>query len=93
MAAQADNMARSASIMLVFGIGVSIPLLALAYGLRTAIGARRDRMRNVAKWAKPVMGAALLWVGVMILTGWDRALETVLVEAMPMWLVRLTTMF
>jgi len=93
MAAQADNIARSASIMVVFGIGVSIPLLALAYGSRTAIGARRDRLRNMAKWAKPVMGVALLWVGIMILTGWDRALEGVLVDAMPMWLVRLTTMF
>jgi cytochrome c-type biogenesis protein len=93
MAAQADNMARSASIMLVFGIGVSVPLLALAYGSRTAIGARRDSMRNMAKWAKPVMGIALLWVGIMILTGWDRALEAVLVNAMPLWLVRLTTMF
>jgi len=77
----------------VFGIGVSIALLALAYGSRTAIGARRDRLRNIAKWAKPVMGVALLWVGIMILTGWDRALEEVLVNAMPMWLVRLTTMF
>ncbi len=93
MAAQADNIARSASIMVVFGIGVSIPLLALAYGSRSAIGGRRDRMRNIAKWAKPVMGGALLLVGAMILTGWDRALEAVLVDTMPLWLVRLTTMF
>jgi cytochrome c-type biogenesis protein len=93
MAAQADNMARSASIMLVFGVGVSIPLLALAYSSRTVIGARRDRLRKVAKWAKPIMGVALLWVGLMILTGWDRALEALLVDVMPIWLVRLTTMF
>jgi cytochrome c-type biogenesis protein len=39
------------------------------------------------------MGVALLWVGLMILTGWDRALEALLVDVMPIWLVRLTTMF
>jgi len=39
------------------------------------------------------MGVALLWLGLMILTGSDRALEGLLVDAMPIWLVRLTTMF
>lgn len=93
LAAQAGSMAQSASVMVVFGIGVSVPLLALAYGSQKAIGARKDRMRRVSQWAKPVMGGALLLVGGMILTGWDRALETVLVQSMPDWLVRLTTAF
>ena len=93
LAVQAETMVQSASVMLVFGLGVSVPLLALAYGSRTAIGARKDRVGDMAKWAKPVMGVALLWVGVMILTGWDRALEAVLVQSMPEWLVRLTTAF
>lgn len=93
LAAQTGTMSQAASVMAVFGIGVSVPMLALAYGSRTAIGVRRGRLRNAGKWAKPVLGGALLLVGAMILTGWDRALEAVLVASMPDWLVRFTTAF
>ena len=42
---------------------------------------------------KAALGCVLLLVGVAILTGYDKALETQLVNASPDWLSNLTTRF
>lgn len=93
LAAQAEELARSISLMLVFGLGVSVPLLALAYGSRTALAVRRDGLRRAAAWARPVLGWAVLAVGVLILTGLDRRIESWLLDYAPPGLVRFTTAF
>ncbi len=91
LAAQADTAARAGLIMLLFGIGASLPLLVLAYGSRQAILARRQRMAALASGAKPVMGGVLVGLAVMVLTGMDKLLETWATQAMPGWLIDLTT--
>jgi cytochrome c biogenesis protein CcdA len=91
LAAQSDTMLRAALMMIVFGLGAATPVLALAYGTRQAISARRDRLRRVSAAAIPVMGAVLVIVGVLVLTGLDKIIETILTDAMPPWLVNLTT--
>jgi len=93
MAAQSGTVLKAASIMAVFSLGATAPLLALAYGSRQAMTTRRDRLARLAKWAKPVMGAALLGMGLFIVTGIDKLVETGLANAMPSWLVDLTTRF
>ena len=40
-----------------------------------------------------LMGAALLVIGLAILTGFDKTLETALTQAAPSWLVDITTRF
>jgi hypothetical protein len=40
-----------------------------------------------------VLGALLVWVGVAILAGWDRGLESWVVDHSPEWLTRLTTRY
>jgi hypothetical protein len=42
---------------------------------------------------KRVLGGLLLVVGVLIMTGGDRAFEAVVVAASPDWLIDLTTMY
>lgn len=93
LAAQSGTTAQAALIMLVFSLGATAPMLALAYGSRQAMTARRDRLAKLAKWGKPVMGAILLVMGVLILTGLDKVIETALTAAMPPWLVAVTTRF
>jgi cytochrome c-type biogenesis protein len=91
LAAQGQSLGRAMAVMLTFGLGAATPIIALAYGSRQAIFARRDRLRLVSHVAKPIMGAAFLAVGALVLTGLDKVVEASLTRAMPDWLVTVTT--
>jgi cytochrome c-type biogenesis protein len=91
LAAQGDSAIKAAAVMAVFGLGAATPILALAYGSRQAIFARRDLLARTSRIAKPVMGAAFAFVGAFVLTGLDKIIETSLTNAMPDWLTDLTT--
>ena len=67
------------------------PILLLAYGSRQAILARRGWMSEASRVGKPLMGAALVGIGLFIVTGLDKTVETALTNAMPDWLVSVTT--
>lgn len=91
LAAQTDGFGAAALRMLVFGLGAASVLALFAIGSRAAVTARRDRLIGLAARAKPVMGAVLVAVGAMVLTGFDKWLETRLVAVMPDWLIAFTT--
>jgi cytochrome c-type biogenesis protein len=91
LAAQSDTIARAALIMAVFSLGAATPILALAYGSRQAIIARRDWLARLSRAAKPLMGYALVGVGAFVLTGFDKTVETALTSVMPDWLVTFIT--
>ncbi len=48
-------------------------------------------LARMSRVAKPTMGVAFAFVGVFILTGFDKIVETSLTNAMPDWLTTLTT--
>ncbi|CAA7615335.1 putative cytochrome c-type biogenesis protein membrane protein [Magnetospirillum sp. LM-5] len=89
LAASGDDLGRAALVMLAFALGAVTPVLALAYGL----GRRRKELGAFAQRAKPAMGAVLVAVALLVLTGADKQVETALVAIMPDWLVTLTVMF
>lgn len=91
LAAQRNTLVQAATIMAIFGLGAATPILALAYGSRQAIFSRRDRLAKASRIAKPVMGAAFAFVGLFVVTGFDKVVETSLTNAMPDWLITLTT--
>jgi cytochrome c-type biogenesis protein len=91
LAAQSSTALQAALVMIVFGLGAATPILALAYGSRQAILTRRDWLTKLSQVGKPVMGVALLTFGLLVLTGLDKRLETILTNAAPDWLVDLTT--
>ncbi|MDA1132553.1 MAG: cytochrome c biogenesis CcdA family protein [Proteobacteria bacterium] len=93
LAAQGETIVQSGLLMLVFGLGVAVPLLALAYGSRQALAARRDGLRRAAQWAKPAMGWALLLIGFGLVSGLDRRLEARILDFTPQWLIQFTTAF
>ncbi|MBS0244976.1 MAG: cytochrome c biogenesis protein CcdA [Proteobacteria bacterium] len=93
LASQGGGIAQATVIMLAFGLGAATPILVLAYGSRQAIFLRRDWLTRSSKWAKPVIGTTLAMIGLFILTGLDHTIETGLTEAMPDWLVAVTTRF
>ena len=60
LAAQSETAGRAVMIMALFSLGAATPILALAYGSRQAIVARRDLLARSSQIAKPLMGAALV---------------------------------
>ena len=86
LAASGESLGQAAVTMLAFGVGVSTVLMALAYGSRQAVSARRGKLAEWMPWAKPAMGATLLVVGIAILFHFDRMIEGWLLDAMPVWL-------
>lgn len=93
LAAQGRDLASVAAVMIAFGLGAALPLLLVSRLSRQVLMRWRGRMMGVGKAGKILLGAASLAVSVLILTGFDRSLETMLVEASPAWLTALTTRF
>lgn len=91
MAARGENLGTVILTMLAFGIGTSLPLLALASMSREALLRWRGRMLSASSGLKMVLGALLFIAGVMTLSGFDRTIQIGLERALPDWLVAITT--
>jgi cytochrome c biogenesis protein CcdA len=93
LAARSEHLAGVAVTMAAFGIGAALPLLAIGLMSRETLTRWRDHLLSAGRGGKALMGALLLAVGLLILSGLDKRLEAVLVEASPAWLTELTTRF
>ncbi|MGB3471611.1 MAG: cytochrome c biogenesis protein CcdA [Erythrobacter sp.] len=92
-ASAGENLASSFFIFLIFGVGVATSILAFAYGSRRALGERGRALQAVSRYAKPIFGAALLVVGVMVLSGFDKVVEIAMLNALPDSVIAFTTSF
>ena len=93
LAARAENLTYVALTMLAFGIGAALPLLAIGIMSREALMRWRNRLLAAGSGGKTLMGVVLVAIGVLILSGLDKRVEAILVEASPAWLTELTTRF
>jgi len=93
LAARGESLGAVALTMLAFGVGAALPLLGLGLLSREALLRWRNRMMAAGKGMKGALGAVLVAAGLLILTGLDKRLEALLVEASPEWLTALTTRF
>ena len=84
LASQGENLARAGAVMTAFALGVSTLMLAFAYGLRAS------SLRRLSSFAKPLMGWALLLVGLAILFRLHHVADAWLLQHMPAWLVDLS---
>jgi cytochrome c-type biogenesis protein len=91
MAARGQNLGMVVLTTLAFGIGTSLPLLALALMSREALLRWRSRMLGASSGIKMALGALLVVAGVMTLSGFDRTIQIGLEQALPDWLVAITT--
>jgi cytochrome c biogenesis protein CcdA len=92
LAARRDSLGAAAAVMAAYSLGAVVPVLALAYGSRRVL-IRPDRLAVASRLGKPAVGAALVLLGVLGVTGADYALEARVLDAMPAWLIDLTTRF
>jgi len=93
LAARGESLPLVAAIMAAFGIGAGLPLALLGSLSRPAMARWRDRLISGGKGAKMALGALLILIGALILTGADKQIEAALVDWSPGWLTTLTTRF
>ena len=93
LAARGENLEQVAMTMAAFGIGAAAPLLLLGTLSRRLMSSWRDTLLGAGKRAKQGLGALLIVIGALIVSGLDKDVETRLVEASPAWLTQLTTRF
>ncbi len=93
LASQGQALAQVAAVMMAYSLGAGLPLLAIGMLSRQAMGRWRNRMLEAGQKAKKIFGVALLLIGILVLTGADKSFERWAVNAMPDWLVMLTSSF
>lgn len=89
LAAQGRDLLQVALTMLLFAIGTSLPLLMLGFVSREALLRWRGQMLATGRSGKLLLGVTLVAAATLILGGFDRMVEQLLLEAMPSWLVEL----
>jgi cytochrome c-type biogenesis protein len=93
LAAQARDLPLVAGTMFAFGLGAALPLLVLGLLFRQSLMGWRDQLFAAVHGVKVALGVVFVAVGVLVLSGLDKAIETALVNASPQWLTDLTTRF
>ena len=93
LAAKGENLGQVALTMFVFGLGAALPLMLLGFLSRKAMMRWRGRMMEAGKGGKMLLGVVLVAIGLIVATGLDKRIETMLVDASPAWLTELTTRF
>ena len=93
LAARAESLTVVALTMFAFGVGAALPLLAIGMMSREALARWRSRLLAIGSGGKSLMGIMLVIVGALILSGLDKRIEAIMVEASPEWLTVLTTRF
>ena len=83
LSAQAGTAPRAALVMLAFAIGAALPLLALGYAARGSLPAIKRRLGGFGGLMRPAMGGVLAALGVVILLGLDKRIETIATAALP----------
>lgn len=93
LASQGESLLWAGLIMSFFAFGVGTIIIGLGYGTGEVLQRRKFQLRHIASIAKPLMGAAFLLVGLMILFRVNHLIETWLLDILPYWLQDLSVAF
>ena len=93
LASQGESLWHITLVMALFGIGAGVPLILLGLLSRQAMMRFRDKLLFAGQTGKKVLGALLLLVGIMIIMGWDKQLESLALDILPEWLINLSVRF
>jgi cytochrome c biogenesis protein CcdA len=91
LASQRSDLGSVAVTMLAFGLGAALPLVLLGLVSREAMARWRGRLLAAGQHGKLAMGVVLIATGFLIVSNFDKTIETFLVDASPAWLTELTT--
>lgn len=93
LAAGGEGLLSATAVMASFSVAAVVPLTAAGLLSRSAFQRRRERLANAGRWGKRLLGLSLAVVGLLVLSGYDKQLEALLLGLAPDWLTRLTTRF
>jgi cytochrome c-type biogenesis protein len=93
LAAQGSDLGVVGATMLSFGFGAGLPLAALGLLSREAMLRWRTRMISGGAGAKTAFAIFLVVIGVFVVSGLDKRIETLIVDHSPQWLTDLTSRF
>ena len=93
LASQGSHLPQVALLMGIFGVGAALPVVALAYVSRSAMLKMRGKLMQAGKTGKMILGAIMVALAVVILSGADKPVESWLVDQSPAWLTKLTTQY
>jgi cytochrome c-type biogenesis protein len=93
MASRGENLGQVALTMALFGIGAALPLLILGSLSRELLLRWRGKIAASGRGVKMVFGAVVLIVGISIITGFERDVQTWLIALTPEWLLNLATRY
>lgn len=91
LAAQGKNLGQVAFVMLAFALGIATVLLVMALATQSLLARWRGRLMSAGTRGRRILGALIVVVGVLIVTGMDRSLETAVLGVLPDWVTNLTT--
>ena len=78
-------------VMMMFGIGAALPLLAIGLASRAVLTRFRASLIGGGQWGRRLMGAGMTAVGLIVLAGLDRRVESLLLDFTPAVIINLTT--
>lgn len=93
LVASEGGLLRGGVVLGVFGLGASIPLVAVAYASRTGFARARQWVLNRIERVRSVFAVVLGLTGVAILTGADKWLEAQVLLLLPQAWIDLTVKF
>lgn len=93
LASQGESLWHITLVMALFGIGAGVPLILLGLLSRQAMMRFRDKLLLAGQTGKKILGVLLLLVGIMIILGWDKQLESLALDILPEWLINLSVRF
>ena len=70
-----------------------MPIVLLAHVSRGALPQLRQRMLRVGQAGKTLMGGVMLIIAVLIVLGWDKAIEIWALDNLPEWITTLSTRY
>jgi cytochrome c biogenesis protein CcdA len=91
LAAQGRSLAHITLLMIVFGVGAGLPLMLIGAVSRASATRVRGSLATFGKRARLVLGGLFVVLGMLVLSGFDRQLEAMLLWFSPNWLTALTT--
>lgn len=85
LASMGQQLGHAFAVMLAFGLGTAGALLAAALLSARAMQRWRSGVLDGSRHGKRGLGAMLMLLGVLVLTGWDKRLEALVLPFVPDW--------